>query len=170
MNPEEFDQLYHNSSEALKRQATRLLSDRDEAQDVVQEAFVNLWGAMDRTAKPKSSLITIVKNLCLDRLRLRGRRRDISIDDSEAEAMATHPPDYAEEQEELFAVVDRLISTRLTARDRRIMLLHDYHGWSYEDLSEEFDMPEPTLRVILSRCRKTVREAYFAINNKNNHT
>lgn len=143
----------------LRVWASRLLGSKEDADDALQEAFFRLWRQKDRVEKDLTSVDTIsmtaLRSACIDSLRRRSIRRADPIEasetiaDSPAEAMA----DMAED-------VRRLIETRLDSRAREILLLHDSLGYTYTEISERMGISEPNARVILSRARKTIRDAY----------
>ena len=58
--------------------------------------------------------------------------------------------------EEVRALIDR----QLDDRQREILLLHDSLGYDYPEIASRLGITEANTRVILSRARKTIREAY----------
>lgn len=139
----------------LKAWAARILGNETDADDALQEAFFRLWRTSDESM-PESVGFTAVRCACIDLLRRRQVRRseplemaDHSLSDSEAEKLA----DMAEE-------VKSLIDSRLDARQREILMLHDSQGYDYGEIAERLNITEANARVILSRARKTIREAY----------
>ncbi len=71
---EAFDALFHKYSEKLFRFSFSLLKNKEDAQGIVQEAFLRIWKKreeVDSTKSFKSFLFTISYNLIVDQLRLR---------------------------------------------------------------------------------------------------
>ena len=70
-----FTELYRLTAPHLYGVAVRILRESALAEDILQEAFVSVWrhaGSYNITkAKPQTWLTSIVRNRCLDRLRLR---------------------------------------------------------------------------------------------------
>jgi RNA polymerase sigma-70 factor (ECF subfamily) len=69
-------QLYEASSAKLFGVVLRILSDREESEDVLQEVYVTVWRRADRFDAARASamtwLSTIARNRAIDRLRARG--------------------------------------------------------------------------------------------------
>ncbi|MET0273175.1 MAG: sigma-70 family RNA polymerase sigma factor [Phenylobacterium sp.] len=69
-------QLYEATSAKLFGVALRILSDREEAEDVLQEVYVTIWRRADRFEAGRASVVTwastIARNRAIDRLRARG--------------------------------------------------------------------------------------------------
>jgi RNA polymerase sigma-70 factor (ECF subfamily) len=73
-----FNQLYDQSSTVLFSLALRILDNREEAADVLQEIYLNVWRKIVRydvgRGTPIAWLITLTRNRAIDRLRARGPR------------------------------------------------------------------------------------------------
>src|SRR5690349_21545408 len=69
-------QLYEATSSKLFGVALRILSDREETEDVLQEVYVTIWRRADRFDAARASVMTwistIARNRAIDRLRARG--------------------------------------------------------------------------------------------------
>jgi len=69
-------QLYQATSAKLFGVALRILSDREDAQDVLQEVYLTVWRRADRFDEARASVMTwvsaIARNRAIDRLRARG--------------------------------------------------------------------------------------------------
>src|SRR5687768_3667664 len=81
----ELDSLYETYHRQAIGLAYRLLGDRGDAEDVVQDAFLSVWRSMDRYDPDRGSertwLLSIVRNRALDLLRSRRLHRISSLDD-----------------------------------------------------------------------------------------
>ena len=65
---------------------------------------------------------------------------------------------------ERFQTVKLLIEKRLTENQRKILELRDYQGLEIEDIANRLNMQPATIRMNLSRARKTIREQYKKLN------
>ncbi len=84
MKSSEFKLLVMPYSSRLYRMAFRLMNSREEAEDIVQEVYVKLWGMRNELLKYNSIealCVRITRNLCLDHL----RRRKVNHDAMKAE-------------------------------------------------------------------------------------
>lgn len=148
-----FEALYDATSAKLFGICLNVLRDRAEAEEVLQEVFLRIWHKADRYQvtghSPMTWLITIARNLSIDRLRRRKVRTDtidetIQIADArpgpEAEAIA------ASEASRIAACLSELEADRADAV-RGVYL----RGQSYKELAARFDVPLNTMRTWLRR-------------------
>lgn len=151
----------------LRATAQRIVSD-DAADDALQDAFVRLWsrrGDLDSETAVEGMAVTTVKNICIDTVRRNTVRRHDDIEDNPSAAAVTDEDDDTRERDELYGEITSLIDKELSERDRRILYLRDRDGWEMEDIAAELGISEINVRVILSRCRKTIRQIYLKRNN-----
>jgi RNA polymerase sigma-70 factor (ECF subfamily) len=156
-----FAQLYDATSAKLFGIACRVLKDRGEAEEALQEAFLRIWHKADRYQvnglSPMTWLITVTRNLCIDRLRARGamagpmgEAAEIVADPApgpEAQAVATS------ERARIDSCLDELEAER--ARAVRGAYLD---GQSYAELAAQHDVPLNTMRTWLRRSLLKLRE------------
>ena len=95
MKSSEFKFLVMPYSERLYRMAFRLMGNREEAEDTVQEVYLKLWGMRNELIKYDSIealSIRITRNLCLDHLRRRKTSQEaLKIEKEKGDEPATHP-------------------------------------------------------------------------------
>jgi RNA polymerase sigma-70 factor (ECF subfamily) len=155
-----FRALYEATSAKLFGIALRVLNDRAEAEDVLQDIYVRVWRNAGRYnvngLSPMTWLITIARNSAIDRLRKRRRAEtsqtldDRLADDGagpEAEAVA------ASERRRLDACLGELEAPRAEAVRRAYL-----GGETYADLAARFDVPLNTMRTWLRRSLLKLRE------------
>jgi RNA polymerase sigma factor (sigma-70 family) len=142
----------------LYRLAKRLLEDPEEAQDIVQEAFIKLWNRRNKLEEYRSVealAVVMTRNLCLDKLK--ARRYPVErLDELKAEL----PEPSTESPGDLAGLADRIreIIKTLPEQMKTIMQLRDIEGYDFEEIAEILEMKENAVRVNLSRARKKVRE------------
>jgi RNA polymerase sigma factor (sigma-70 family) len=144
----------------LRAVAHRVLGSTDEADDAVQEAWLRLQrdGAtgVDNLA---GWLTTVVGRVCLDMLRRRGTRREVSLElhpsdpeggpDPEREALLADSVGSA-----LLVVLDTL-----TPPERLAFVLHDLFAVPFADVGTVLDRSPAAARQLASRARRSVQEA-----------
>ncbi|MFO7924724.1 MAG: RNA polymerase sigma factor [Bacteroidales bacterium] len=152
----------------LYRFAYRMLDDSDEAQDAVQEVFIKLWNNRNRLAALNSAeafSIKIMKNHCLDRIKA---RRTVSIEQTKSLFFEADEETGVEKQVELkdsLKYIRRLISA-LPEQQKMIIQLRDIEGYEFDEIEQALDISVNTIRVNLSRARKSIRDNYIkAVNN-----
>ncbi len=145
----------------LLAKASNVLSDDDEAHDVLQESFYRLWGkraAINNIQQAEGLLMTTVRNLSIDMRRRRNTHPTRLIN----EAFDRHDDTAYEEESrrELLNSVERIVELHLSQRDRDILLKRDRDGWEFSEIAAIHGMTEGNVRVVVVRARKTVREIY----------
>jgi len=134
--------------------AVSLVRDSAVAEDLAQEAFVKVWRSLPRydgRASLSTWLYTIVRNTCWSELR--GRRRTVSLDDSEWQGLDTSGVDHSAESAAAGYDVQRLLGA-LPEPSRRVMVLYYLEERSCEDVAEMLAMPVGTVKSLLFRARK----------------
>jgi RNA polymerase sigma-70 factor (ECF subfamily) len=155
-----FDELYYAVSAKLFGVCLRVLKDREDAEEAVQEVFVKVWTKADRFAvsqhSPMSWLIAIARNHAIDRLRARASEG--------AKPEAAHdPPDPAPGPEDTLmakaqtAAVERCLDELEAARAAAVRSAY-IDGDSYTELAERHDVPLNTMRTWLRRGLQKLRE------------
>ena len=162
-NHEAFRSLYDRTSAKLFGVCLRVLKDRAEAEEVLQDVFVTIWQKADHYAvnglSPMSWLITIARNRAIDRLRAHQRRGEPIGGDPEVEHLRdVHPgPESAaiarSEQGRIIACLEELEEDHARAVRRAYL-----DGHTYRELAAHFDVPLNTMRTWLRRSLMKLRE------------
>lgn len=140
--------------------AMQLLSNRDDAADVVQDSFHKMvWKRRlfdPRRGEIKAWFLKIVRNRALDLLRRRSRRRTTSAPLGELVAASDPQPDAAAEKLELAQLVRKGLA-QMPQDQREIVLLRDFHNLSYAEIAKVLDVPPGTVMSRLHRARAELR-------------
>jgi RNA polymerase sigma-70 factor, ECF subfamily len=136
----------------LARVAYRMLGCVQDAEDVVQDAFLR-WLHTERgdVREPEAFLRRTVTRLCLDQLKSARRQRETYI--------GPWLPDPVVEEEEVEDVRLPLMLAleRLSPLERAVFLLHDVFGLDYEEVAVTIQRDPATCRQLASRARDHVR-------------
>lgn len=156
MTENQFHKEYLSLAPTLYRTAFFMLESEADAEDAVQEVFLKLWDtrdSLDGIRSPKAYSITLLRNLCLDRIR---RARHLSFPEQLPEPEAPHlQDDEMDARMRLDKVLEAVKS--LPERQREILILRTVEGLSYEEIAQRTGMNYLTLRVLLSRARTTIK-------------
>jgi len=140
--------------------ALRMVSDRDLAYDVAQEAFVRAWRAIGRfrgDAKFSTWMHRITVNTALTHRERRKRTRADALDamyfEPEAEGLT---PERAGESAGTQASLEAALAA-LPDPLRTVVVLKDIYGWSHAEISEHLEITVTAAKVRLHRGRKTLR-------------
>lgn len=147
--------IFAGTSAKLMSICVRILNDRDEAEDALQEVFISIWnraGSFDPDrSSPSTWLSTIARNKAIDRLRSR-RSRLTGAPIEEAFDLADDAPDAfaaaAERQEG--ARIQHCLST-LEGRAQAMIRTAFFDGLSYSDLAARAGVPLGTVKSWIRR-------------------
>lgn len=146
--------VYDATSSKLFGVVLRILNDRSEAEDVLQEVYISVWskaGTFDASrASPITWLATMARNRAIDRQRQVGRRVTRPIDD------AQEVPDDTEDG--LGALLRSEQSTRLDGcldelevNQQKAIRTAFFEGRTYEDVASLFGVPTGTMKSWIRR-------------------
>jgi len=160
MKSSEFKLLVIPYSSRLYRMAFSLMNSREEAEDIVQEVYVKLWGMRNELLKYNSIealCVRITRNLCLDQLRRKKVNHNaMKAEQSKQENYPETPSENLEKKEDA-ELVHKLISA-LPEPQRSLVHLRHLEGKEYEEIAEMVNMNVNAIRVSVSRARKQMRE------------
>lgn len=154
------DKLYH--------MAYRMLFNRQEAEDVVQESFLRVYKNLDRyddEMKFSTWIYRIATNLCIDQLRKRKPVYSLDAESSEHEGLdgyAMVPSDDRTPESELVLsdtqrIIRQAIET-LPPKYKTVMVLRYLQEMSLQEIGEVLDMPVTTVKTRVHRGREFLRK------------
>jgi RNA polymerase sigma factor (sigma-70 family) len=153
----------------LFRLARTLLQNKEDAEDAMQEVYMKMWRNKDVIGKienPQAYATKIMKNHCLDKLKMRKNRPLVEL--QERDAAEDHlTPFNSVSFDNLKDLMLKLFST-LPDQQRMIIHMRDIEHCSYDEISEVTGMNTNAIRVNLSRARSNVRGNYVKIRNYEN--
>jgi RNA polymerase sigma factor (sigma-70 family) len=153
--------LYDSTSAKLFGIIIRIVVDRSEAEDVLQEVFITVWRKAAEydpaRASPITWLATIARNRAIDKLRARTSRPTSTLD------LAADVADSAPDAEALAIVSDeaRRVHAALATLDPRhatIIRAAYFEGLSYEALAARESLPLGTVKSWIRRGLLRMRE------------
>jgi RNA polymerase sigma-70 factor (ECF subfamily) len=167
-DPEAFEVLVREHQDRVYDFCVRMLGDREEANDLVQEIFVSVHQNLRKfreDARLSTWIFRISKNQCINRLKYlkrRGRGRsdeygDVGEDVLSGAMGAPPTPDAALESARERARVQWAIS-QLEPDARMLVALRDIEGLSYEEIIDITELPEGTVKSRLHRAREKLAE------------
>ncbi len=156
-----FERLYRATSSKLFAVALRILRRQDWAEEVLQEAFINIWHHASDYASEKAAPLTwmthIVRNRALDWLR-RPQREDVVGE----EVQSTWQDESASLFERLALARDAVALNacleRLEAKQRQMIALAFWHGLAHSELAQHLQQPIGTVKTWMRRGLAMIRK------------
>jgi RNA polymerase sigma-70 factor (ECF subfamily) len=150
--PDHLLALYSQHADSARALASRLLFDRAEAEDVLQDVFVTLWGRPDAFDPDRGTgrawFLTVVRNRSMDHLRRRVPREDVA---ELADRLPDPQPDivdaieHAARRDQLWSAVDQLPRAQADLIRRAYLF-----GHTHQQIAEDTGLP---LGTVKSRIR-----------------
>ena len=164
-----FEELVRRYDRNVFRIAQHITQNREDAEDVVQDAFLKAYSNLHQfqgQSKFYTWLVRIAVNEALMRLRRRRPERMVSLDEdvkTEEDSLPrevadwTPNPEQQYNQAELREILTRTIQG-LPASFRTVFVLRDVEGLSTEETAEALDLSIPAVKSRLLRARLQLRE------------
>jgi RNA polymerase sigma-70 factor, ECF subfamily len=174
-----FGQIVVLFQDRLYNAVLRLVGDREEARDLVQEAFMRALSSLDSfrgESRPYTWLFRIAMNLSISQLRKIHRHRTFSLDGTSrggdngdggedqaaglvsrlAEPKSENPAAAVQKSEEAEQVLAAL--GRLDPEYRAVLVMRDIEGFDYQQMADVLNLPLGTLKSRLFRARLALRD------------
>src|ERR1700745_3695249 len=164
-----FEELVRRYDRNVFRIAQHITQNREDAEDVVQEAFLKAYGNLAKfqeQSKFYTWLVRIAVNEALMKLRRRTAGRTVSLDEevkTEDDSLPREVADWSPNPEQMYNQAElRDILTRtiqgLPAGFRTVFVLRDVEGLSTEETAQALELSVPAVKSRLLRARLQLRE------------
>lgn len=148
---EAFRQIYEYASPRMLGLCVRLMGQRDQAEEVLQEAFVRIWHRAgeyhEERGSPMAWMLTIARYLALDVLR--ARRSTISSEEHEVADGRPGPYELSLRDGDARALNGCI--EELSDEQRSSILMCYYRGFTHEQLAAALDTPLGTIKSWIRR-------------------
>ena len=157
-------EIFWEERDALFRYASKILEDPHDAEDALHDCYLSLASKPGSAAEIKQRrawVFKVVRNLCIDRLRTRRRRANITFDPDIAQhlhiagSQMVTPEQSLLSSDELKRAYESM--RRLPPEEAQTLTLAVVEGLSYADISFITDVPVGTVRSRLNRARRMLR-------------
>ncbi len=154
---EEFEE-YRRQAFSL---AYRLLNNHDDALEVVQSSIEKGINHANAPALDhpefKPWLFTVVRNKSIDILRHQQRVKKVEHEEYHSSAPMSTEPDKTLQQLQLKETLEQALN-QLNMQQKEIILLRDYHNFSYADIAKILGIANGSVMSRLHRARMALRE------------
>ena len=158
-----FSCFYDNYSRLLFAIAFRILNDQKEAEDVLQEVFLQIWDKAGsykpELGKPSSWAVTLTRNKAIDYIRA-GQRRSRLVEVASTELLVRQPGAAAANESVRGRDGTELITSavsELPADQRRAIELAFFTGLTQHEISETLQEPLGTIKARIRRGMMKLR-------------
>ncbi len=146
--------LYHHTRDRIYGYELSMLKNTHDAEDVLHDCYISVYHSVHRyssAGKPMAWIITIARNLCLDKLRGQSRITDLPEEDWE-QYLASNSQVSPEDRLMIEACLQGL-----TDEERDILLLHSLAGLKHREIAEMTNRPVATVLSKHHRALKKLR-------------
>lgn len=148
--------LYQKYAPAMYNLCLRMLQHPQEAEDLLQESFLQVFAHLDSfrgEATMGAWIKRIVVNTCLNHL----KKRRIPLVYEEPGDVAEEPPSWNEEEFCGTVELVRKAISRLPEGYRVVLTLHVFEGYTHREIADQLDIAESTAKTQYMRARQKVR-------------
>jgi RNA polymerase sigma factor (sigma-70 family) len=159
MTEREYNECVNLYADNVYRFILKNLGHKEDAKDVVQGAFEKLWINRDKVdnERSKSYLFTIAYNQMIDHIR-KAKRIVLS------ETFTENARGTGTNRQDPKRILNEALS-KLSEKQRSLVLLKDYEGYSYEEIGQITNLNESQVKVYLHRARLQLREYIVKVEN-----
>ena len=147
MNRKQYNTVVEKNADSLYRFILKSCNNTELSKDIIQDAFEKLWLKAENIdfKKAKSYLFTTAYHTMIDYFRKNSRNADI---ETISEDKMAHHEFYTDLQEILHSSIKLL-----PEKQRAVLLLRDYEGYSYEEIAEITKLSLSQVKVYIYRAR-----------------
>jgi RNA polymerase sigma factor (sigma-70 family) len=133
----------------------RMVNDRELSKDLTQETFIRFFLKIDRVKYPEKTrawICRIARNIVYDHFRKEKRKKTVSLDEIPESAGESN----IKRKHKQMVIQDAL--QRLKERDRMLLTMVYYEGFSLADIADTMQMSTNNAKVCLHRARLRLRD------------
>lgn len=156
MTAKEFTETFLPAGDVLYKVAYYMLESGPDAEDAVQDLYIRLWDSRDTLKdirNPKSYCVTLMKNLCIDRIRKASGKTPAQLDDRMTDESTTDSDVIGKDTARLVAQAIR----SLPEGQRKVLHMRVSEELSNSEISARTGMSGLTVRVLMSQARKKLK-------------
>ena len=153
----DFRNIWMPFADRFYRAAYYMLESPQDAEDAVQELYLRLWKSRESLRdlrNPLSYGLSLLKNICIDRIRRRKIRKSEPLD---LAAPSESPPhDEQTDARDMLKLVIREMED-LPQKQAEVMKMMVLEGLDYKEISRRSGLSQVHVRVLISTARKTLK-------------
>lgn len=159
---EAFSRLYDQSSSRIFSLAMRMLKVRSDAEDLLQEVFVQIWRQASNYSEdrgsPEAWIINIARSRAIDKLRsIRRRDKSFTLTDNPAGAESTESAESFVAESEVQLTINSALAD-LPAAQRKVLELAYFDGLTQTEIAERLAEPLGTVKTRMRSGLQRLRD------------
>lgn len=154
----DFRKIWLPLADRFYRVAYHLLESRPDAEDAVQELYLKILSMHAKLVyvrDPAAYGITLLKNICIDRIRRRESRRAEQLEEF-ITADTSGPEKQMAEKDTLSRVMKEM--ERLPEKQAKVLRMRAVEGLEYDEIARRTGLSQVNIRVLISIARKTLKK------------
>lgn len=154
----EIKEIWLPLSNRFYRVAYHILESQQDAEDAVQELYLKLIKTPSKFSNiqdPAAYGITILRNICIDIIRRRDKRRSEELHEYMT-ADVDSPDKAATEKDKLRMLIHEI--DRLPQKQSKVLKMRAIEGMEYDEISQRTGLSQVNIRVLISIARKTLKK------------
>ncbi len=155
-----FDELYRKYSRRLHKFSYSMIKSTEDAENIIQDVFLNLWVNRDnveKSASVKYYIFTIAYNSAISVIRKKIKDSNYLEYVKTLQDLVQEPVDLQVEYRELDEKLNKIIDN-LPARQKEVYLLSRVEGLKYSEIAERLNISINTVENHLSRALDNIRK------------
>ena len=152
MTTAEYNKCVDDFSDSVYRFILKNLRDEDKAKDVVQDTFEKMWIKAENISclKAKSYLFSAAYHTMIDMIRKEKRQTSFDMVNQEYHS-------HTEQYNDLNEILHQALN-QLSEDQRSVIMLRDYEGYSYIEISQITGFSESQVKVYIYRGRQYLKK------------
>lgn len=158
MTANEFKDFFLPFSPDFYRVAYRMLGNSQDAEDAVQDLLVKLWNIRDTLSdinSPQGYGISVIRNICIDRLRSSYHKQTSAVDVESYEGEISDMPGKIDDANEIERI--RKLMRLLPDAQKKVFELRYFKDCTIDEIIKITGLGAVNVRVLLSRARKNIK-------------
>lgn len=147
MTVEDYNRAVDIYADGLYRFVLKNLGNEPMSSDIIQDTFEKLWVKLEDVSalKVKTYLFTTAYHTMIDYIRKEKRYKDSNMDE-------LNEPSHSKQYSDIGEVLERAVNN-LPEDQKAVVMLRDYEGYSYRDISQITGLTESQVKVYIYRAR-----------------
>ncbi len=166
-NQKAFAYLYDNYSQTLFGVIYNIVYSQEDAEDILQQAFIKIWNNFDSYSDTKGRLytwmLTVCRNLALDFIRSKNEKNKKKIQSLENFVYMLKSNNTLDSKID-FIGIDKILSI-LNLEEQELINLAYFQGFTQEEIAKKIQIP---LGTVKTKMRNSIQKLRVSVNNEIN--